>query len=361
MPSKKGFQNARILVTRTDRLGDVLLATPVLRKIQETYPEAHLTFLVQKQWMSVLRFQDQIQLMEYDPKTSEVDLVRQLKNQKFDVAIILRDEKKVSWAIKAARIPVRIGPYSTIRSFLTFNFGVLQKRSRCKMHESEYNLQLLKRLGVEFEGPAKSIKKLPRALIGIESSAAERVREFLIQHAIEPGSFVCLHPGSSGSARYLSFEKMSEFIKLLLLKLAEKKMKLILTGGPLEAELLAQYKKSYPSVNLFGGTPSVLVSDLAQVFSKSSGVIAHGTGPLHLAAAVEVPVFAIFPPLFVLSERRWGPLTDLRFTWTPPKVKCPEKYRCRGEKCLFFDCMDRFDAQQELDRFLDLISKKREV
>jgi hypothetical protein len=71
---------------------------------------------------------------------------------------------------------------------------------------------------------------------------------------------------------------------------------------------------------------------------------------LHLAAAVGARVLAIFPPLYVLSEKRWGPLTNKRMTWLPA-VNCPEKYKCRGPSCQFYDCMDRFEVRGVLEDF----------
>ena len=107
----------KILVTRTDRLGDVLLATPVLKRIREFYPEAKLSFLVQKAWMPVLQYGEEVELIAYDPQESAVALGERLKKEKFDSVVILRDEKKVTQAVFRAGIPNRVGPYSSLRSF----------------------------------------------------------------------------------------------------------------------------------------------------------------------------------------------------------------------------------------------------
>ncbi|NDG83882.1 MAG: hypothetical protein EBX52_02465, partial [Proteobacteria bacterium] len=116
----------------------------------------------------------------------------------------------------------------------------------------------------------------------------------------------------------------------------------VISGGALEGEVLDGFKSAVPGVVLLGPDEKLGLDGLAEVYRRSRGVIAHGTGPLHLAAAVGVPVFAVFPPLFVLSERRWGPLTTRRFVWVPG-VDCPEKFRCRGPRCAVYDCMDRFE------------------
>ena len=341
----------KVLVTRTDRLGDVLLATPVLKRILEVTPQAQVTFLVQKQWMPVLQFGDRVQLMEYRHDENVKDLSARLEREKFDAAVVIRDEKKISQAVFQAGIPTRVGPISTLRSILFFNRGKFQKRSQCIMHEAEYNLSLLTKIGIPFEGVADQPRDLPRSWVQMSTEAAARVSHWLEAQALTEKSFVCVHPGSSGSARYVS----EEALILLMKQILQHGKKVVLTGGPHERELLLRYQKAVPSVILFD---LVGLDDLAELYRKSASVVAHGTGPLHLAAAVDAPVMAIFPPLFVLSEKRWGPLTSQRVVWVPPQVNCPEKYRCRGPKCAYYDCMGRFDAQTAIQHIENLIQLK---
>ena len=330
----------KILVTRTDRLGDVLLATPVLKQLKETYPQAEITFLVQKLWMDVLQYAD-VRLMEYAPNAP--DLVERLKKEKFDFAVVLRDEKPVSLAIKKAGIPYRIGPYSTLRSFFLFNHGKWQRRSRCKMHEAQYNLQLLEKLPHAEKLPSKESL---HSWVVYSTSAQEVIEKWLSAQHLTPGQYVCVHPGSSGSSRYLKIERMIALVQELI----QKNISVVLTGGMTELELLHRIAEAIQGkVHIFAGKP---LSHLAELYRHSSAVIAHGTGPLHLAAAVDAPVYALFPPIFVLSEKRWGPLTAQREVWTP-HVPCPAHYRCLGEKCPYFDCMDRFKIEEAVQKILE--------
>jgi len=329
-----------ILVTRTDRLGDVLLATPVLKKIVDERPDAQVTFLVRKEWMPVLQYEHpRVTLLEYDPSVTVSALAKKLASLHFDAAIVIRDEKTVTRAVKKAGIALRVGPYSTLRSFFAFNWGVLQKRSRCEKHEAEYNLDLLRKIGIDPAPPATTAAELPRSWVRYPILADPSVLEFLKAQGLHELSFVCVHPGSSGSARYLSTPKMIELVQ----RVAQTGHRVVLTGSGSEAPLLDEIAKAVPGVVIFGGHEPRPLDQLAALYARASLVVAHGTGPLHLAAAVGAPVFAIFPPIFVLSEKRWGPLTPNRTVWVP-KVDCPAKYRCLGEKCGYYDCMNRFVA-----------------
>ena len=347
---KIDFSSANILVSRTDRLGDVLLATPVLARLRQFYPKAKISFLVKKAWVPILQFGSEIQIIECDPLES---LSERLKEKKFDVAIVLRDEKEVSKAVHEARIPYRVGPYSSLHSFFRFNRGKFQKRSRCKMHEAEYNLALLKKIGVPFSGVAKNTDDLPRSWIKYGVAAQHSIQGWMQHHGLKPGHFYCMHPGSSGSARYLSTEAMIQLVNELL----QGGNSVVLTGGAHEAALLNEIAHASATAEkkaiLFGGEDPRSLDELAELYRNAKTVIAHGTGPIHLAAAVGTPAYAIFSPLQVLSERRWGPLVGTRKVWTPD-VNCPEKYRCRGIKCGYYDCMSRFDVELEIKKIEQL-------
>jgi ADP-heptose:LPS heptosyltransferase len=337
----------RILITRTDRLGDVLIATPVLKRVYESFPKAEIYFLVQKMWTPVLQYGEKIKILEFNPAESVDELAERLKALQFDIAVVIRDEKVVTLAVKKAGIPRRIGPYSTWRSFFSFNHGVWQKRSRSKMHEAEYNLQLLTKMGIPFPGPASNADQLPRSWIETDPKQAVFIQEWLRHQGLHPKKYVCLHPGSSGSARYLSTETMTQIVRDLLLR----GNSVVLTGTKAETSLLneiahgAAPDQGKGKLIIFGGDHPQDLGALAELYRQSSLVIAHGTGPLHLAAAVGTRVYAVFPPLHVLSETRWGPLVSARTVWVP-NVDCPEKYKCRGVKCEYYDCMSTFKPQQ---------------
>ena len=337
----------RVLVTRTDRMGDVILATPVLKALRQMLPHAKIYFLVQKQWMPILQFDEEIELIEYDPNETISRLAARLATYSFSRAYVLRDEKKVTWAIWRAGIPERIGPYSNFRSFFLLNRGRFQKRSKCKMHEAEYNLDLVIR-----KRPAKMVFELPRAWLKFSESAKRSADRFLSAQSLSAKNFFIIHPGSSGSARYVKQVSLQDLARALI----SRGDTVCVSGGPSEDPMLEQFLAAVPGVKLLSQKDKLGLDGMAEVFRMARAVIAHGTGPLHLAAAVGTPTLAIFPPIFVLSEKRWGPLQNLRSVWTPPEVFCPALYRCIGEKCEYYDCMDRFQVNEALNRLGTLIS-----
>jgi ADP-heptose:LPS heptosyltransferase len=332
----------RILLTRTDRLGDVILATPALHFLAERFPEAEIDFLVRKEWIPVLNYGGLIRTVVFDPDESVSDLAGRLRARDYDAAFVLRDEALVTKAVRRAGIPLRVGPLSSLRSFFSFNRGRLQRRSKCVMHEAEYNLELV--------GGSNDPTRLPSARVATVPEASRRAERFLADHALEPGRFLVIHPGSSGSARYVKPGSLHALAKGWI----RGGGKVLLSGGPLEGALLREFREQVPGTTLLGPEQGLGLDGLAEVYRRARTVVAHGTGPLHLAAAVGTPVLAIFPPLYVLSERRWGPLVSPRKVWVPG-VYCPEKFRCAGPKCPVYDCMDRFEVNEALRSLEKLI------
>jgi len=78
---------------------------------------------------------------------------------------------------------------------------------------------------------------------------------------------------------------------------------------------------------------------LAAVISKCCLFISNSTGPLHIAAALKIPTISFYSPVFVHSSKRWGPFQGNNLVLTPD-IECPSYWKCRGEKCRFYNCMD---------------------
>jgi ADP-heptose:LPS heptosyltransferase len=81
--------------------------------------------------------------------------------------------------------------------------------------------------------------------------------------------------------------------------------------------------------------------------------VANSTGPLHMAAAVGTPVIGFYPPVRVMSPKRWGPLTEKKIIFVPDPAKC---HRCKGGECQGNDCMDQILVDQVIGAALKLIS-----
>src|SRR4051812_34834368 len=126
----------RILVIRPDRIGDVILSTPVFEAIKTALPESHLTVMVQENLLPILRnhpFIDELMIYRSKRHPSLVYAMRlalEIRAKKFDIAIVLQTHWILGLAVLLAGIPKRIGPLSKLHSYLFYNEGLRQNRSR---------------------------------------------------------------------------------------------------------------------------------------------------------------------------------------------------------------------------------------
>jgi ADP-heptose:LPS heptosyltransferase len=145
----------KILVVRPDRLGDVILSTPVFEVIKRHFPRSRLSVMVREQAAPLVRGISSVdEVMIFDPVGRHAgfkgfrQLLRDIRSRGFRIAVVLQSNPKVAFAVLLARIRYRVGPLSKPHTFLCFNRGLRQRRSQVEMHEADYNMQLLRRLGI---------------------------------------------------------------------------------------------------------------------------------------------------------------------------------------------------------------------
>jgi heptosyltransferase-3 len=284
----------RILIVRTDRLGDVLLTTPVARRLKQVYPGAKITWLVRGYAAPLLENNPDADEILVDRGGPLKELIGTLWQREFDAAIVAYPRWRAAWAVWRAGIPVRIGPASKPYSAL-FNRRVWQHRSKGEKHEADYNLELLAPLGVPFG----------RVATRMELTAEERLRarQFLESMRISfKRPVVCIHPGSGGSSERWPLNYFMELGD----KLQEAGFDVVVTAGPGEnyQNVMIDQMRRIP-VFVVGG--SVSVRQLGAILSQMNLMVSNSTGPLHLAVALGIPTVSIYSPIATCHPRRWGP------------------------------------------------------
>lgn len=342
-------QNPRILVVRADRLGDVVLSIPTIEVLKRFYPKSHLGVMVQSRVAPALRglpFIDQ--LIEVDPEAP-------LKLEgHWDLALVLQPRFKILWALWRAGVKHRLGPLSKWYSFPLLTAGLRQRRSKVEMHEADYNLQLLRLLGID----VGTRTVLPKVAVGPEART-----EFAQWWEAQGGDagvkhWVAIHPGMGGSALNWPEENYLKLADSLLLT----GQGVLVTGGPTEQGILDRFDSAFKSahgnrIRTFGGARAADIQRLAAAYQKASVVVAPSTGPLHVAAAVGARVVSFYPPIRVQSAVRWGPYVaewpgredESKASVLVPDVHCGQDFKCRGQACPYFPCMSTLGVAQAFE------------
>jgi len=307
--SKSESRPKRILIVRTDRLGDVVLTLPVLPLLRSCYPDAHLAMLLNRYTGEIVEGNPYLnELIWYDRGGEPVpfrEMCRELRTGRFDAAVVVYPRFRLACLMACAGIPIRVGTGYRYYSVL-FNRRVFEHRRVAAKHEAEYNIGLIRELGCTASGA-------PEFRIEIPEEARKAVRPYVV--AAHGKNIVVLHPGSGGSAREWPASSFGALAKTLLKR---GDVEILVTGTGIEQQAVEHV------VSMAGGKPVSLlgklaVKELAALLESASLFVGNSTGPIHIAAAVGTPVVGLYPQHAAMSARRWGPWTLKKHVFAPDK------------------------------------------
>lgn len=321
----------KILVCRSDKMGDVLLSLPAVALLKRQLPDAEIAFLTQPNLSCLIASY----LEELGVRN--LKLTDPWDEEDWDVFVALFCDFKIALKMVLKRVPFRVGQLSRWWSFLFFNRGLRQRRSEALNGEGVYSLQLAEQI---FRDTKKSEKALSQSVeLPLEPPSVARASQYLQQIGLMPDTaFLVLHPGMAGSALNLSASQYAEVIKKI-----REKMTVLLSVGPLPSDrkLADSLSLLIPDIKKIEGLD---LSTLKEIFRKSRCVVAPSTGPLHLAHLVGVPTIGIYSPVKSHHPRRWAPWGGkIPPVILYPGVTCPGKTKCLGDSCPEFDCMNKLD------------------
>ncbi|MDZ7363580.1 MAG: glycosyltransferase family 9 protein [candidate division KSB1 bacterium] len=334
----------KILLARTDRLGDVILSTPVAAALKKEVPDVHLTFLVRNYTAEILRCQPHVdEIIEIDGAAIGGDMRRLtgvLREKKFDTAIMLYPRPQLAWAVWRSGIPQRIGTGFRWYSFL-FNRRVFEHRKTAARHEAEYNLRLLQPLGIS-TGEVEFHFTL--------ASAERQVISAKLDELGVGARPVILHAGSGGSGRDWPPEHFAQLADLIQQELG---MQVILTGVANEAELIGgiQQQTATKPISVAG---RLNLTELAVLCQRAAVFVGNSSGPLHLAVMVGTPVVAFYPPIQACRPERWGPYGRRSDVLMSQQRECS---RCRQSRARVCDCMRAISVQAALQKIREKLSR----
>jgi len=330
----------KILVRATNWVGDAVMSIPALREIRGRWPNAEITILARPWVADLYRGQGYAdRILVYDNKGEHKGfwgrerLARALRQEIFDVAVLLQNAFDAAWIAWRARIPERIGYARDGRSWLLTRAIPAPVRGEKPDHE-EYNyLELLRRAGWLERLP--QVDEISIAIAdadrkkALERLSAAGVRETAVRIAFASGA-------AYGSAKCWEPERYAALADRLI---AEFGADVILFGAPQESEMAVRIMGAMRSraCNLVGATK---IGELPALLSTCRLFIGNDSGAMHVAGAAGVPVIGIFGPTDPEGTR---PMTP-QFTLIREPVECSP---CFLRKCpIDHRCMTRISVDR---------------
>jgi len=341
MPEKIDLQPGdKLLISRTDRLGDLVLALPFVETMKQRYPECNIEVLTSLYASPILEynpFVDKIMRVQNDmlrqDKLYKKDLLHKIKMGNYKAVVVLYPERRICQLFNKAEIPIRIGTAGRFHSIF-FNVHLLHSRKSNLKHESDYNLDFL-----TFFKEGKTVKS-PK--VYLQEREINHAHKMLKESGIEK-PFVVVHPGSKGSADCWPVDRFIELYK----RLQVAGINVVVSGSEVEGQICDNIARE-KCVSLCKITGQTDLRTLAAVLSLSEIVVANSTGPLHLATALKTQVVGIYPSKQVMSPKRWGPLGNKDIVIQPETEKC----RCPAYNC---SCMETIQVETVLGAVTSLL------
>lgn len=337
----------KILITRTDRIGDVILTLPVVSILKKNFPDVKISFMLRDYTKSLAQnnpfIDETIILKEKNGKPKIIGSIKRLR-KKFDTCIVAYPTFRIALILFLAGIKNRIGTGYRWYSFL-FNKKIYDHRKISEYHELEYNVRLLKAFGINEEVNPNNVQFNLRT----SNESRNLVDEELTAREVDLSkSIIILHPGSGGSSVDLPIESM----KKLIVKMAnELDAEILITGSDGEAELCNSLIVNEKTKNFAGAFE---LKEMTALIEKAEILISNSTGPIHIAAALGKNVIGFYPKIVSCSDKRWGPYTDNKKIFSPV-IECRN---CSRKQCEELNCMSSINIDEVLDSVKLFLAKQ---
>lgn len=304
--SEKFDKCERIVIVRTDRIGDMVLTLPLARALKEYNSKFKVSIIADSYTESLLNndYVDSYYFADKHP----LGINGIFRENKFDASFFPMPKFNEVRAAFVNGIPLRIGSAYRFYSVL-FNHKVRDHRKISEYHEAEYNVRML-----------ESITGIKHAVYPVTPWISDdltiKIQGFINSIKQHPeNKIIAVHPASGGSAKDLPLDKTLEFIKII----SENNSYIVcLTGVDSEKEICRNIYDSCPkTLNLCG---KFNLSEMTAFLKNIDLLIANSTGVLHIASSLGTPIIGFYPNTPHISARRWGPLWSDSIVISPPQT-----------------------------------------
>lgn len=308
-----------ILVVRKDNIGDVLCATPALRALRRAFPGAFVGILVSEHCRPVLdRNPDLDEIFTYTKSKHRTDwlglpalwdlsgVIRRLRARRFDLAVVLGrpSSRSGGWLAYACGAPWRLGYAGPRLHPLGFFLNLARDPGAMTSHEVDGCLDLLATVGVPPAGRELTLLPDPEA----QTTIRRRLREAGCAADARPALIHISNRRESSRWPLASFAQTADFVQerlgltALLSWAPGDASNPLFPGDDGKAEAVARQMRTRPIL-----LPTPTLSELIAAMSLSDLILSTDGGPMHLAAALDVPQVVLFGKT---GQAHWAPISE---------------------------------------------------
>lgn len=325
-----------ILVVQTAFLGDVVLTIPLINTLKRLCPDKKITVLTTPVGNEILKYQQAVDsVIVYDKKGTDrgwthfLKMIDTVRCMFFDWAIVPHRSLRSALLVHAAGIPHRWG-FDTSAGRWLFTQTIAYPQHK---HEVERNLAFLKPFTDVYD---------TQIVFPFHRAIDTPIHQHLQSIAGENGTVIGVHPGSVWATKRWPIEKYAVLIQQLAAQ-----GNVVLVFGDTHDHAINKYlnehvKQNEHIINLIGKTT---IQQLIAYLRYLSVYITNDSGPMHIAAALGIPVVAIFGP--TTQSLGFAPYSDRAIVVEKNTIPCRPCGK-HGPRCCpqrHFACMEAIKVE----------------
>lgn len=279
----------KILVINIKYLGDLIITTPALRALRNSYLDAEIIVMVRNGFEDVFKYNPDVDgIISFNPQIKGKKSIKKLiegikffskiQKEKFDVVIALHPGDRIAFLSWLSRAKIRIAPRKQ-------NFSFLFNKKVDVLEDSISYIDYYSKIVESFNVKVGS----KETEFFISEKEIKWAEEFFINNSLNGKEVLCIHPGASEPSKVWKKENFIELINLLKQK---SSLKILLISGPADIQICNSILSETHDVTFYY---SESILNTAALLKKSSLLLTHDTGTRHLAVALKVPVLALMP------------------------------------------------------------------
>jgi lipopolysaccharide heptosyltransferase II len=321
------------------------MTTPLLEVLRQNYPQATISYMAGSWSKVIVEHQESVdnvincgsvgipgryRLKEY------FQFARTLRRKHFELAFVLDRSPLLTLLPWLAGVPRRVGPDSLGRGFSLTDRVVVSSSPDQLQHQAEIYLDLARALRLKIGEPHMHF-------VPTEAERRSVVKADRPQVAVFVGGGS--NPGMDLTAKRWPLPRYKELVSRLA---NERNVQVLLIGGPGDAELTGEILRDVkvPQGSVLDLAGKTSFGESAAQLEACALFIGNDSSPMHMAAAVGIPVIAIFGPT---SPQEYGPypLTDPKHIalWRHPSGK-PCFFLGKMQACANCTCMQAVSVEE---------------
>ena len=336
----------RVLLIRLRLIGDVVLSTPAIRALRRAYPDATLTYLVERDAAAVVAGSPYLDRIIVVQRTrglrrilDDIRLAWRLRREQFDVVIDMHGGPRSSWLTLATGAPQRIGYDMPGRQWM-YTRTVRRARELRPRHSVLNQWDLLE--GIEGWTPSPPDPAVDAVTMTAEPAAERRIAERLAASGIgAQHELIVIHVSASNPFRRWPEAAFAALVAGLVKDSPQRRV--ILSSGPSDRLAADRIVSAARALLDDAGARRVVdfgefdLPELHALVRRSRLFIGGDTGPLHVAATTATPIVAIYGPTLPARSTPWRDpaiptesieVADLACRPCDQRVCAPGDYRC---------------------------------